>query len=234
MPHKDLFVKSTALDIVYVSNGEPDEQKWYDHLVASAPSRKIHWVRNIKGRSAAYKACAEISTTPWYFNVFAKLEVDANFDWDWQPDYMQEPKHYIFNALNPVNRLVYGHQAIIAYNKKLVLETDETHGLDFTLSKEHEVVDMMSGTAHFNVDPVITWRTAFRECIKLSAASDMLSKERLSVWCTIANGDNAKWSLAGAADAVDYYDAVNGDMDKLLLSFEWEWLDAYYKSKYQS
>jgi hypothetical protein len=53
--------------------------------------------------------------------VFAKLEVSSMFDWSWQPDRLQEPKHYIFHALNPVNGLEYGHQAMIAYNKKLVL-----------------------------------------------------------------------------------------------------------------
>jgi hypothetical protein len=64
--------------------------------------------------------------------VFAKLEVSSSFDWSWQPDRLQEPKHYIFHALNPVNGLEYGHQAMIAYNRKLVLE-NTAPGLDFTL-----------------------------------------------------------------------------------------------------
>ena len=45
---------------------------------------------------------------------------------------MQQPKHYIFDAKNPVNGLVYGHQAMIAYNKKLTLD-NYGYGLDFTL-----------------------------------------------------------------------------------------------------
>lgn len=232
MPHKELYVAGKPLDIVYISNGEPDAERWYNHLKSVAPSSQtIHWVKNVNGRSAAYKECAKVSTTPWYFNVFAKLEVNAEFDWNWQPDYMQQPKHYIFNALNPVNGLVYGHQAVIAYNKRLVLETDDSHGLDFTLSKEHEVVDMLSGTAHFNVSPIITWRTAFREAIKLKAATDAISAQRLDVWCTKATGLNAEWSLAGANDAVEYYDSVNGDMKELMKSFDWAWLNEYYANR---
>jgi hypothetical protein len=232
MPHKDLYIKSKDLDIVYLSNGEPDAQKWYDHLVASAPNQKVHWVKDVKGRAEAYKACALASTTPWYFNVFAKFEVSPTFDWTWQPDYMQEPKHYMFNAKNPVNGLEYGHMAVLAYNKKLVLNTEQ-HGLDFTLSAAHESVDMMSGIARYNVNPIVTWRTAFRECIKLRNANDGDSYNRLQTWLTVAEGDNAEWSINGAKDAVEYYESVNGDMNKLLQSFEWEWLDAYYASKYQ-
>ena len=50
---------------------------------------------------------------------------------DWQSDYMQQDKHYIFHTKNPVTDLEYGHMGIIAYNKKLVLECNDW-GLDFT------------------------------------------------------------------------------------------------------
>jgi hypothetical protein len=231
LPHKEQFIADKCLDIVYISNGEPDAERWYNHLVAGAPKQKIHRVKNVNGRSDAYKAAANASTTPWFFTVFAKLEINPEFDWNWQPDYMQEPKHYIFNALNPVNGLVYGHQAMIAYNKALVLETEQS-GLDFTLTKAHEVVDLMSGTAHYNVDPIITWRTAFRECVKLCAATDDDSAKRLLTWSTIAQGKNAEWSILGAKDAREYYDSVAGDQAKLMLSFEWAWLNKYYSTKY--
>ena len=233
MPHKELFVNDKPLDIVYISNGEPGAQKWYDHLIKSVPEgRTVHWIKGIDGRANAYKAAANISNTPWFLAVFAKLEVNPEFDWNWQPDYLQQPKHYIFNALNPVNGLCYGHMAMLAYNKKLVLETGDDHGLDFTLSKEHEVVDMLSGTAHFNQNPAITWRTAFRESIKLMAATDEASVSRLLTWRSVANGDHAKWSIAGSIDAGEYYKLVDGNMTELLKSFDWKWLDEYYITKY--
>lgn len=233
LTHKSLYSPTKVLDIVYISNGEPDAERWYNHLCAVAPNQKIHWVKDVNGRSEAYKAAAEASSTPWFFAVFAKLEMDSDFWWGWQPDYMQQPKHYIFNAKNPVNGLVYGHQACIAYNKKLVLLNDGK-GLDFTLHQPHESVDMLSGIAHFNVSPIVTWRTAFREAIKLKLATDDTSAYRLKVWMTKAEGENAKWSLAGANDAVEYYQSVGGDIQQLLLSYEWKWLNDYYSNKYQS
>jgi hypothetical protein len=189
---------------------------------------------NINGRMQAYKAAAESSHTDWFFAVFAKLEVDPTFNWDWQPDYWQEPKHYIFHARNPVNGLVYGHQAMIAYNKRLVLETIES-GLDFTLSKAHEVVPLLSGTAHFNQDPWTTWRTAFREVLKLkhfnTVSPTVENTFRIKKWTTQAQGAHSEWCLQGAADALEYYDSVNGEYADIMLSFEWDWLRTYARSK---
>lgn len=231
--HKDQFLDEKEMDIIYISNGEADAERWYEHLCRVCNGRTVKRVSGINGRSAAYKAAAALSDTPWFFAVFAKLEVDPAFDWSWQPDRMQDAKHYIFNATNPVNGLVYGHQAMIAYNKRLTLAT-ETPGLDFTLSQKHEVVDMMSGIAHFNVDPWTTWRTSFRECIKLRDADDYDSVERLKIWMTVAEGDNAEWCLRGAHDAVEYYELVKGEHENLMLTFEWDWLRQYFDAKYKN
>ena len=193
----------------------------------------VTWIRGVNGRVAAYQAAAQASTTPWFFAVFAKLEVVGNsFPWfDWQPDYWQEPKHYIFNAQNPVNGLEYGHQGMIAYNKNLVLANNNP-GIDFTLSQAHESVPVLSGIARFNQDPWMTWRTAFREVVKLKhfmATQPTLETEhRLTTWLTVAQGDHATWCLRGAADAVDYYTEVGGDYNLLMLSFDWAWLQTRF------
>ena len=226
-----------ALDIIYISNGEPDAERWYNHLISTVDQtrRSVKRVQNVDGRANAYKAAAELSSTPWFFAVFAKLEVNTEFDWDWQPDYLQGPKHYIFHAKNPVNGLEYGHMGVIAYNKRLVLETNDS-GLDFTLSKAHAVVPVLSAVAHYNTTPELTWRTAFRECIKLRddvrKVAGVESDYRLDEWLHTAEGANAEWSIKGAEDAIMYYDEVDGDMDKLMLTFEWDWLKQYYATKY--
>jgi hypothetical protein len=194
-------------------------------------------VDGVNGRVAAYHAAAEASETPWMFTVFAKLHVDKDFDWSWQPDRLQIPKHYIFNATNPVNNLVYGHQAMIAYNKKITL-ANSGRGLDFTLDDEHEVVNMNSGIAMYNTDEWSTWRTSFREALKLKATvvenpDDSDSVERLLAWSTIGNGNYGEFSINGALDAIEYYDSVEGDMDKLRLSYDWPWLQEFYNKKYK-
>ena len=225
------FLKEQPLDIVFISNGEKyagfHEQQLYQSVQRDGlDCNHIHHSAGVNGRVAAYQAAARMSTTPWFFAVFAKLEVDPKFDWSWQPDRMQQPKHYIFHAYNPVNGLTYGHQAMIAYNKQMVLENAGT-GLDFTLDQLHEVVPVLSGRANYTETPWMAWRTAFREVLKLKASlPDVESEYRLRQWLEVDTTDE-QWSMKGAEDAVEYYDEVAGDFTALKKSYEWEWLATY-------
>ena len=217
------------LDIVFISNGEKNADQNYQRLKDSTYNRNnlTHRVDGVKGRVAAYHAAARKSTTPWFFAVFAKLSIANNFNWAWQPDRMQQPKHYIFHAYNPCNGLTYGHQAMIAYNRDLVLANPGL-GLDFTLDSAHEVVPIESGTAWYTDTAWSAWRTAFREVIKLEASKpDVESEYRLSQWLTKGDGWNGEWSIRGAEDAVEYYQQVKGDPTELRKSYEWDWLSSY-------
>jgi hypothetical protein len=226
--------KSKPLDIVFLSNGELCADENYEHLLAVTKGlgNRVVRVDGVDGRVQGYHAALEASETPWAFTVFAKLKVNNKFDWNWQPDRLQIPKHYIFNATNPLNKLVYGHQAMIAYNKKLTL-ANTGKGLDFTLDDPHESVDLLSGVATFNTDPYSTWRTAFREVIKLKSDYSEVAEQRLNAWLTIAEGDFAQDCIQGAQDAVEYYDSVTGDIEELKKSYEWAWLKEFYKKKYK-
>jgi hypothetical protein len=220
---------ATPLDIVYISNGESNaERNWVWLNSVHQGNNRIVRVDGVKGRAEAYQAALEASNTDWAFCVFAKLEANKDFDWTWQPDRLQEAKHYIFHAHNPVNGLEYGHMGMIAYNKKLVA-INSKEGLDFTLDQAHEVVPLLSGTARYADDPWIAWRSAFRECLKLKdSLPNIDSKYRLSQWLRAdTTSAVAGWSAIGAQDAVDYYDAVEGDFTKLRLSYEWDWLAEY-------
>ena len=237
-PHIDTTYRTLnndkPLDVVFISNGEKNAEENWLHLqriMQDKPNRLVRSDR-VDGRAAAYCAALNASETPWAFCVFAKLTVDENFDWTWQPDRMQVNKHYIFNARNPVNGLEYGHMAMIAYHKELVLANEPT-GLDFTLDQEHEVVPMLSGVANYADDIWTAWRSAFREALKLK--NDQVSFDnqyRLKQWLTKGDGEIGSWSICGAEDAVGYWEAVDGDFEKLKLSYEWSWLRKYFISKY--
>jgi hypothetical protein len=219
-------------DVVFISNGEPmAEDNW------QALARICPWAKRsdgVTGREAAYKAAASLSDTPWFYAVFAKTEVLPTFEFDFVPDYFQEPKHYIFHSRNPLNGLEYGAMNINLYNRQLVLETEP--GLDFTLSKAHEVVPVCASISRFNTDPWITWRSAFRETMKLQRevvlGAGVEIQHRLKTWCTVAEGENAEWCIRGALDGVEYHNAVGGDYEALKLSFDWVWCQEYYYNKY--
>ena len=220
--------KDKPLDIVFIDNGERDADGNFTHLnsVTYNLENRLHRSSGVTGRVAAYQAAANMSKTPWFFAVFAKLRVNQHFDWSWQPDRMQAAKHYIFHARNTINDLEYGHQGMIAYNKRLVLE-NEGKGLDFTLDQLHEVVPVLSGDAIYYTSNWVAWRTAFRECLKLRASfPDMENEYRLKQWLEVDHGAG-QWSSKGAQDAVEYYEEVGGDFDALRKSYEWDWLATY-------
>jgi hypothetical protein len=121
------------------------------------------------------------------------------------------------------------------YNRQLVLDTDP--GLDFTLSKAHDVIPVCASISRFNTDPWVTWRSAFRETMKLRLEVDQGAsieiQHRLKTWLTVAEGENAEYCLQGARDGVEYYKSVGGNYEALELSFDWAWCQDYYFSKYK-
>ena len=117
--------------------------------------------------------------------------------------------------------------------KKITLANDGSKGLDFTQADDHEIVELISGTANFNTDEYSTWRTAFREVIKLRKEDSEISNKRMEAWLTKGSEAFGEFSIKGSKDAIDYYDEVNGDVAKLKLSYEWTWLKEYYDKKYK-
>jgi len=235
--HKSLNVKDNLqpLDIFYISNGEPFAEENYK-FASSNVNRSIHWVKDINNRTHAFQYAAKLSQTEWFFVIPAKLQPAKDFIWDWLPmsGYYNYPKHFIFTATNPLNELEYGHMALVAYNKNLVLDTHNP-GLDFTLSKPYESIPINSGIANFNLDPLTTWRTAFREVVKLKYFAIKLGQPdaelRLNIWLNRADGLNSNWCLQGAQDAAEYYDSCNGDITELEKTYHWHWLNQFQKTK---
>ena len=230
---KSITYLDAPIDIVFISNGESNAEQNWNHLlkVTQGIPNEIKRVNGVDGRVQAYQEAAILSNTAWFFAVFAKLEVNVNFDWNWQPDRLQQSKHYIFHAKNPITGLEYGHMAMIAYNKDLVLNNN-AHGLDFTLDQEHEVVPILSGTAYYADSIEVAWRSAFREVIKLKDSNSIDNEYRLQKWLDSSGSELGIWSQRGAEDAVEYYNTVNGDFSKLRLTYEWKWLDEYFSKKY--
>lgn len=239
--HKGYNCEDKALDIVFISNGEKNADLNWKHL------QKVHkrngctnrLVRSdgVDGRTQAYKAAAKLSETAWFYAVFAKTEVLETFKFDIQPDYLEETKHYMLHSRNPLNGLEYGAMNINIYNRQLTLDTQA--GLDFTLSSNHDTIPVVASISRFNEDPWITWRSAFREVLKLKREVDLGDPRpeiayRLQTWCTVAEGDNAEWCLQGAKDALEYYSQEQGSYDALLNSYDWPWLKAYFEKRYGS
>jgi hypothetical protein len=223
-------------DIVFISYDEPDAETNWALLKAQFPrAQRVH---GVAGMELALEAAADLSSTPWYYAVFAKTRLYEQFDFSFVPDYMQQPKHYIFNCRNTTNGLEYGHMGIVLYNCSGVKQVNQAgnFGLDYTLSFPHESIPILSCYGDFAITPYHTWRTAFRETAKLayfeSQTPTVEGAYRLNRWLDQAQGNHAEWCLNGARDGLEFFETTQGDLAKLKQSFRWEWLRSYFEQRY--
>jgi hypothetical protein len=229
-------IDTVKQDIVYISYDETDAEKNYKILQQRFPNTKR--VHGVQGMENALRKGAEVSDTPWYYAVFAKTQLAEDFVFDFVPDFFQSPKHYIFNCLNRVNGLEYGHMGIILYNCNMVIDAPpyEELGLDYTISFPVEVVPELSCYGNFDTSAYQTWRTSFRETAKLAyfenEKSTVENKHRLNVWQTRAEGEFAEWALNGARDGVEFFEESGGDLAYMKQSFDWNWLRERFIEKY--
>ena len=93
----------------------------------------------------------------------------------------------------------------------------------------------MIATTYFDSTPYETWKSAFRECVKLvrnidKDAKDLESSERLTIWLTKSNDrPNSTWSLTGAKDAVEWY---HSHPTHSMLINDFSWLSTFFNIKY--
>lgn len=230
---KQKTVKDPQQDIIFISYDEPNADDNWAILLSKFPNaRRLH---GVEGMEKALLEAAKMSTTDWYYAVFAKTELHPDFDFSFTPDLFQEPKQYIFHAENPLNGLCYGHMGVVLYNCGIVKNTSE-FGIDYTMSSPHAVVPVTSAIARFNSNPYQTWRTAFREASKLAQFCDekdnVENTYRLSVWTSAAEGEYSEWCLQGARDGVMFYESNKENKTQLKNAFNWVWLREYFTSLY--
>jgi hypothetical protein len=226
------------IDIIFLHNNEKDHVENLNRLYETMPpGHEVQISSEITPRLKAYQTAASLSNTDWFLAVFAKCFMRPEFEnFNWKPDYWQKPKHYIFYNHNYDLDMTYGHMAPIAYNKQLMLSN--AGGLDMTLAQEHAIVPIVLSETRLT-DPWDTWRTAFRETVKLLYYSKdnktLESQYRLEKWqagSTVWSVDNI-WYKKGAQDALDYFESINGELAWVLLTNEWDYLWKFYSSKYK-
>jgi hypothetical protein len=232
---KQNTVKDPEQDIVFISYDEPNADANWQILSSKYPqAQRLH---GVEGMERALLRAAEMSSTDWYYAVFAKTELHPDFNFDLSPDLFQEPKHYIFHAENPLNGLDYGHMGVVLYNCGLVKSCQE-FGIDYTMSAPHSIIPKLSAVARFNSTPYQTWRTAFREASKLAQFCDekdnVENSYRLGVWTTQATGQYSEWCLQGARDGVMFYQTNKDDKAQLKSAFNWAWLKEYFTLLYKN
>ena len=215
-------------EIVFLSYHEPFAETSYKRLTARFD---VKWVKDIEGIFAAHKQASTEVKSSMFWVVDADAEISEDFDFSYVPDAYDQDVVHVWNSKNPVTGEEYGYGGVKLFNTEQVQDAN-SWGLDFTtgLSKRFKALPEISCTTKFNTDAFSTWRSAFRECVKLGARpDDTEAKQRLQGWLNpLDNADFKAEALAGATAGKEYAEKWSNKPLKMAKINDYEWLEEQY------
>jgi hypothetical protein len=215
-------------DIVFISYNEPNADENFAKLINQFPRAKR--VHGVKGIHQAHIAAAKLSTTPMFWVVDGDAVIEENFKFN-----LLLPKHdtdivHVWLSRNPVNDLKYGYGGVKLL-PKLLTENMNVNQIDMTMSisNKFKVVQQVSNITVFNTDPFNTWKSAFRECVKLASRPvdpgyQEETEDRLHAWCILGgHRPNGKYAILGAKAGKKYgIDNISKPTDLAKINdFDW-------------
>ena len=222
-------------DIFFISYQEPNADQNWDHLRTRFPyAKRLH---GIKGIHRAHQEAARLSFTDKFWVVDGDSQVVDDFDFVVDSEDLWADAVYVYRARNPVNGLEYGNAGIklLPKTQTLAMNTDTTD-MTTSISKNFFPQTTVASVTCFNTDNYNTWRSAFRECVKLASGviegqNNTETLERLNVWTTQARGDFADECLLGARAGSDYGTTYKNDVQALQKINDFAWLRKQYETK---
>jgi hypothetical protein len=211
-------------DIVMITYNEPYADKNFDALKKRFP--RAQRINGVKGIHQAHIAAAKLAITDmvWIVDGDAVIVDDFNFDYTvskWEKDFV-----HVWRSINPINDLEYGYGGVKLFPRQLTIDMDTTRpDMTTSISTKFRKVDITSNITAFNADPFTTWRSAFRECAKLSSKvidrqKDGETDERLKIWTTTGNGEFSEYALRGANAGMEFGLSRRDDI-RLINDFDW-------------
>lgn len=192
--------------------------KWF--LVYDDPYAKVNYAKakekivtlkklvTGKGIHGSHRMCADQSLTDRFVVLDADCELLDSFSYTkLLTSLTNEKKVFVFRSINPVNNLVYGHGGVKVFDRRLF---DDNNAVDMTTAFDITTVDYITNIHKFNSTAFHTWRTAFRECVKLSSGVIKLrntqdDEYRLTTWCEEFNDvEYAEYAKLGALAGREY------------------------------
>lgn len=231
----DIVASKTKLfDIVFISYSEPNADENYESLIRRFPrAKRIH---GVKGIHQAHKEAAKIANTPMFWVVDGDAVIIEGFNFDYPvPEWDFDAVH-VWKSKNPINDLEYGYGGVKLLPTNLTKNLD-INAIDMTtsISSKFKSISEISNMSSFNTDKFNTWKSAFRECVKLSSKIisgqiDSETLERLEAWCT--KGKDRKYgdiAVRGAIMGKEYGLAHRDNKDMLFKINDWNWLETEFK-----
>jgi hypothetical protein len=171
-------------DIVFISYNEPDADDNFASLKERFPLVKR--INGVKGIHQAHIAAAKKAMTKMFWVVDADAVILNDFNFDYEVSEWDLDVVHVWRSLNPVVNLSYGYGGVKLLPKQLTIKMNtNTTDMTMNISSKFKAMDAVSNITAFNTDPFSTWRSAFRECCKLTVINNEESLARLYLWCQL-------------------------------------------------
>jgi hypothetical protein len=216
-------------DIVFISYNEINADRNYAALKERFPMAKR--VDGVKGIHQAHIQAAKKCFTKMFWVVDADAKILPSFNFNYVVPPHQLDHVHVWRSVNPINDLEYGYGGVKLFPRELTIKMDVTYpDMTTSISTKFKAIEQISNITAFNTDEFSTWRSAFRECCKLSSKTikgqkDQETEERLSRWCSTYGkdrpfGDYAiSGAIAGRTYGVQYYNDI--EALKKINDFDW-------------
>ena len=223
-------------DIIFLSYKEPNAHKRFaklqEHLQTFNAHCNLIWIRDIEGIFNAHKVASSRVDTKMFWVVDADAEIEQDFKFDYIPDVYDQEVVHVWASKNPITKDEYGYGGVKLFPTEMVRNAT-SWGLDFTtgLSSRFKSMPQISCITRFNTDPFSTWRSAFRECVKLTLIDDEESKQRLNTWIN-TRGDEVFTAEAvnGALEGNTFAKANKNNLAELDKINDFKWLEKKWKT----
>ncbi len=223
-------------DIVFISYQEPRADDYYRYLVDRFPrAKRIH---GVKGIHQAHIEAAKLCKTDMFWIVDGDALIDSKFKFDYQVARWDKEVVHVWRSVNPINDLVYGYGGVKLFPRELTINMDISKpDMTTSISSKFKAVQEISNVTGFNTDPFNTWKSAFRECVKLSSKvidrqKDDETQQRLQVWCTKGvDRPFGNYALDGAKMGALYGARNKGNNNMLIKINDFEWLKEQFDAR---
>ena len=229
--------KQTPYDIVFISNNEAYSEQNFKRL-ESQVDRKIHRINGVIGIHQAHKEAAKLCDTDYFYVVDGDAWIVDDFHFDFIVPFYDQQTVHVWCSNNPVNKLIYGYGAVKLLPRIATLDSSlGTIDMTTSISKLYNPINVVSNITKFNTDPFNAWRSAFRECVKLSSQTidrqdSTETQNRLDIWCTIgAEQEYGQETIAGAIEGRNYGTKNKSNRNALMLINDFAWLREYYNTE---
>ena len=227
--HDILASTPKPYDVVFISYQEPDADTNYENLKKKVPNAKR--IHGVKGIHQAHIEAAKICSTPMIWIVDGDATIVDDFEFDYQVPAWQHSHVHVWRSKNPINGLVYGYGGVKLFPRELT-ENMDTSKPDMTtsISDKFVAVKKVSNITGFNTGEFETWKSAFRECCKLSSKiidrqKDDETDQRLKIWCSIGRDKPfGEYAISGAKAGAMYGARNKGDTQALKKINDFDWL----------